>query len=171
MRPMLSVLLVLLALSWPAAPTKVTTIFVVRHAEKAVVADDPDPGLAPAGSTRAEDLARALRSVGVSACFASQYQRTRSTLAPLAAALGLEVTVYQAGKEKDLAARLRADYAGKTVAVAGHSNTVPGLLRALGVTDVPTLGEQDYDDLFVVEIAGEGPPRLLHLHYGAANPR
>ena len=41
------------------------------------------------------------------------------------------------------------------VVIAGHSNTVPELLRAFGVTDRVEIPDDRYGDLFVVELEGE----------------
>ena len=60
-------------------------------------------------------------------------------------------------------------HAGQTVLVAGHSNTVPLLIEALGVSPAPSLDESDYDDLFVVVVERGGDARLTHLHYGGTN--
>ena len=49
------------------------------------------------------------------------------------------------------------------VLVVGHSNTLPEIIKALDITAPVTIGENDYDDLFVV-VLGE-PPQCIHLHY------
>jgi len=49
------------------------------------------------------------------------------------------------------------------VLVVGHSNTLPGVIKALGITEPVSIAEEDYDNLFVV-IRGE-KPSLLRLHY------
>ena len=75
-----------------------STVFVVRHAERAdagsagagMMANDPD--LAEAGRARAESLATALKDAGITAIYATQFKRTQQTAAPLAKALGVPVT-------------------------------------------------------------------------------
>jgi hypothetical protein len=47
--------------------------------------------------------------------------------------------------------------------VVGHSNTVGPILEALGVSEKITLGDSDYDNLFVV-VPGE-KPTLVRLHF------
>src|SRR5690348_14604182 len=59
------------------------TIVVVRHAEKGN--DNPtDPSLSDAGVLRALELAKLFGSAKVTHLFASEFQRTQQTLAPLA---------------------------------------------------------------------------------------
>ncbi len=49
------------------------------------------------------------------------------------------------------------------VLVIGHSNTLPEIIKALGISSPIAIGESDYSDLFLVVL--DEPPRLLHLHY------
>ncbi len=158
-------------LSWIAVGPALadTTVYLVRHAEKAVGGRDPD--LNAAGIQRAGALANVLRSAGIDACFATQFRRTKHTVAPTAKAVGVEVDVAQAGKEKGLIEQIKSTRNGQQVLVAGHSNTVPLMLKELGVASPPKLSEKDYDDLFIVVIGDDGLVAYQHLHYGAANPR
>ena len=83
-----------------------STIFVVRHAEKADATKDPD--LSEAGRARAEGLAKALRDANIAAIYATEFKRTQQTAAPLAKALGITVTVLPAQDSAALIAKLRA---------------------------------------------------------------
>lgn len=147
-----------------AAPT---IIYVVRHAEKA--ADDPDPrdpGLSALGLARREALGRTLADVPLRAVYATEYRRTRETVQPLAEGRGLAVTVAPARDAAGLAKTILESHRGETVLVAGHSNTVPAILRALGAAEAPDLAESDYDDLFIATVSSEGSASLVRLHYG-----
>jgi len=149
-----------------------TTVFVVRHAEKQ---SGKDPALTGPGADRAAELARMLRDAPIGGVYASQFRRTRDTAAAVAAGAGKEVIVVPAGgdlmeRARTLAQRILTENRGMTALVAGHSNTVPLLLEALGVSPAPQLSEQDYDDLFVVIVAADDRARLLHLHYGEVTP-
>lgn len=141
----------------------VTTVLVVRHAEKVDASDDAD--LSDVGRARALSLARLLRELPVSAAYTSPFRRTAATVAPLCAARNIAATTLPAGDAKGLVARLRTDHLGQTVLVCGHSNTVPAILRALGVTEPVVIADDDYDWLFVVTIGPDGA-RLLPLRYG-----
>jgi broad specificity phosphatase PhoE len=71
----------------------------------------------------------------------------------------------------DLAREIRERHAGQTVAVVGHANTVPALVRALAgpgpARRRPALGEGEYGDVFVVVLpAGGGAARTLRLRVG-----
>ncbi len=167
MRNRLFVFLLVIFLSCGALRAQVT-IYVVRHAEKAA---GRNPDLTSAGKKRARALSRVLRSQRLKECYATQFKRTQQTVAPSAARIGRKVKLYRAGGEKEFVKRLLREHQGDTVLVAGHSNTVPGILDHLGIRKPVHLSDSDYDDLFMVQVSREGKAVLIHLHYGAANPR
>jgi broad specificity phosphatase PhoE len=135
-----------------------STIFIVRHAEK-TQGDDPD--LSETGRARAESLANVLKDARISAIYTSEVKRTNQTAAPLARILRLEPTVVAANNRAALVAKLKE--ASGNVLVVGHSNTIPDLIKALGITTSVTIADNDYDNLFVVIL--EEKPSLIQLHY------
>lgn len=141
------------------------TVFVVRHAEKAAAPAD-DPLLGAAGRLRAESLADMLADAGVQAIYSSPTTRTRQTVEPLASRLHLTVRTVQARATAELARRILGG-AERVVLVAGHSNTVPEIVRALGGGDVASIGDAEYDNLYIVHITAAGAATTLRLHYGA----
>jgi phosphohistidine phosphatase SixA len=158
-----------------AAPAELATVLLVRHAEKGD--DDPrDPGLSARGTARAEALAGLLAHAGVTHLYTSEYRRTQATLAPLGARVGVAPVARPARELAQLAAELRSLPAGSVAVVAGHSNTVPALARALGVelrdlVDSPAgkvLDESIYDRVWIVThavgAAERAPaPRVVEL--------
>ena len=136
-----------------------STVFIVRHAEKAD--DSKDPELSEAGRARAEALANMLRDSKISVIYTTEFKRTQQTAAPLAKALGLTVTTLPAENQTALIAKLRTSTA--TSLVVGHGNTIPDIIKALGITEPVNIPDSDYDNLFVV-VLGE-KPYLIRLHY------
>ncbi len=150
---------------------EITTVILVRHSER----DDSggrDPSLSAAGEARARALAHALGETRIDAVYATQFARTQETAEPLAQRLGLDVIVYTAGSDyvNEMAELVRSEHTGQTIVVVSHSNTVPGIIAALGATPVPTIDEDEYDDLYVVTIPAGGGATVLHLRYGAPTP-
>ena len=47
--------------------------------------------------------------------------------------------------------------------VVGHGNTIPDLLKALGIETPVSIPEDDYTEIFAVPLGD--PPQLLRLHY------
>ncbi len=144
-----------LACLTPASAAAQQIIYLVRHAERAdqaapggAMQAQTDPLLSAEGEARARRLAAMLKDAGISAVYATEYRRTQDTVKPLAAAVGLEVRSNPARDTDGLVARLRAEHAADVVLVAGHSNTVPAIIKALGGPDL-TIAEMEYDNLFV----------------------
>ncbi|MEM1031084.1 MAG: phosphoglycerate mutase family protein [Myxococcota bacterium] len=137
------------------------TVYVVRHAEKAATPED-DPPLSPVGQARAaalpETLARLPGAGPLTAVFSSPFARTRQTVAPVADRYDLPILTVGAGDIDGVVASLRRLAPGQRALVAGHSNTVPRILAALGIRGEITLSEEAYGDLFVVTLTS--PPTL-----------
>jgi broad specificity phosphatase PhoE len=173
-RILIASLLVLAAFTFvPVAAGEATTVIVVRHAEK--MTDSSDPSLSMDGKVRAATLGQMLADVELSAILSTPFKRTTGTVAGIAKARGLEVTITPiddglAKHVEDIARRIKEDHAGGAVLVVGHSNTVPAIVGALGIDGVSELTEKDYDDLFVVNIDESGVAHLMHLHYGEVSP-
>jgi phosphohistidine phosphatase SixA len=144
----------------------VTTVILVRHAEKAVVPpENKDPDLSAAGLARAQALANMFAATGVEVIYASQYKRTQQTVKPLAEKLGLQVTQVEAKNTPDLVKQIRARTSGGVIFIAGHNNTVPEIIAALGGPKLPIIPETDYDNLFILTVLSDGSTKLLKLKY------
>ena len=154
------VLLLLLSGLFVSAAAAQSTIFIVRHAEKAT-GGGTDPDLSDAGRQRAKRLASVLKDAGISKIFVTQFRRTKQTAGPLATRLNLTPNSGPAENSPLLIARLRAS--SGNVLVVGHSNTIPAVIAGFGITTPIQIGENDYDNLFV--LLRHGTPRLIRLHY------
>ena len=141
-----------------------TNVFIVRHAERAA-APEKDPALSPDGAERARLLRDMLRSVELSAIYSTDTRRTRDTVQPTAEGRKIEVQLYDHKDLAGFAEILRKEKNGN-VLVSGHTNTIPPLLKALGIEREIDVTDAEYDNLFLVTLPDSGPPRLLHLHYG-----
>ena len=154
----------------PPATDVVTTVVLVRHAEKADAPAD-DPPLTPEGEQRARALLDALDDANVSAVFTTQFERTRATAVPLAAAIGVPVTVIPAGGNappyvQAVVERVRR-YPGKIVVVVSHSNTIGPIIRGFGGPDIGEIPEDEYDGFYTLLLQDGQPPQLIRTRYGA----
>lgn len=146
------------------------TFVIVRHAEKAADTG-PDPALSVAGHARARALARSFIADDLVAVYATDYLRTRQTVQPTADAQGLDVTLYDARQPAEaFAAQLEARHRQGMVLIAGHSNTVPGIVSALCDCTAEEMPESEYDRLSIVHVAGDGSAQLQILRSGPAAP-
>ena len=143
--------------------TILSTIFLVRHAEKE---EGDDPGLTEAGHARAQALADMLEAVQVDAIFSTDYRRTQLTAAPLAEQKALTVQSYNPRELAEFAEQLKADYVGKIIVVVGHSNSTPTLTGFLDGTEAhPSFDESDYGNLMLVQLPNNGPAKTLRLRF------
>jgi phosphohistidine phosphatase SixA len=148
----------------------ITTVVLVRHAEKNIEPDNPNPNLSPAGQARAQELVRILGNAGVTAIYSSQFVRTQQTVQPLANQLGLPVIKIQASNTDELVNQITTIHRGGVVFVAGHNNTVPATIAALGGGNFPVIPESEFDNLFIVTVYRSGQAKVLKLKYGNASP-
>ena len=163
----------LLAVSNPSAQSSQPplTIILVRHAEKEIVPpENKDPNLSVAGQARAQELARMFGGAGVTTIYATQFKRTQQTVKPLADKLGLTATLVEAQKTPDLVKLLRASKSGEVIFLAGHNNSVPEIIVALGGPKMPIIQETEYDNLFILTVQGDGSAKLLKMKYGSPLP-
>jgi broad specificity phosphatase PhoE len=158
MKPLALILSISLLLV--AAADSAPVIFVVRHAEKATTGGN-DPDLSAAGQKRAEALARILKDSRIRTVFVTEFKRTQETAAPTARAAHVNPTVVPAKDVSGLVAKLRA--INDNTLVVGHGNTIPDLLKGLGIAAPISIPDDDYTEIFVVSLGDE--PRLLRIHY------
>jgi len=174
--------LLFLVLAGSAALAQPTTVILVRHAEKANKSADT-PLKEPKGFLRARALANAVGEFGISAVIASEFLRTQQTVAATASHLGLDDVVIQITEPQAVADEILTRYRGRTVLVAGHSNTVPQIIVALGgpalcpgrggvlVKDECRIRDKEYDNLYVLRIPESGPAGFMATRYGEPTGR
>jgi len=143
-----------------AAAEAVPVIFIVRHAEKAS-ASDKDPDLSLEEQKRADALARILKDSQINSVFVTEFKRTQETAAPTAKAAHVSPTEVPSKDIAGLAGKLRG--LNGNALVVGHGNTIPDLLKALGVATPVSIPDDDYAEIFAVLVGDT--PQLLRLHY------
>lgn len=135
----------------PSMPTS-CQLYLVRHAEKQAIAGEKDPPLTAQGEQRARALVDALAGRPLQQVYATDYRRTQATVAPVAAARGLPVQRYDARQSGAFLTALLAQGCPNGVLIAGHSNTLPELLRHAGIAETATeFDESRYGELFLIE--------------------
>jgi broad specificity phosphatase PhoE len=144
----------------------VTTVILVRHAEKKLEPNNPDPDLTPEGVERAQEIARVFGNAGINAIYATQYKRTQQTVRPLSDLIGVSVTVLESSQKDELIKRIQTSLRGQTIFVAGHNNTVPAIASELSGETFPVIPESEYDNLFIVTVYRFGKAKVVRLKYG-----
>jgi len=145
---------------------------LIRHAD----IDGPalnDPSLRGRGNARAEEFARVVSIFATNArrlkvIYASEAKRTQETVQPLSIATGIPITVVKAKCTDTLADRILSE-ADAIVVIAGHSNTIPPLIQALGGPLGLTIREREFDRLFALGFAGSSETQCVEMRYGTLN--
>ena len=154
-----------------SAGAQTTVVILVRHAEQET---GQDPVLSAAGRARADSLVRAVQNAGITAIYHTALRRTTETAKAVADAIGVSTTVLtlrpgQAVPDHaaEVASDILAKHKGRTVLVVGHSNTVPAIIAALGVSDAQRIADTEYYHFFTVLLAPDQPARLIRSRYGS----
>ena len=152
-------LFILLFVSVPGVSAQ-PVVVIVRHAEKTANGGN-DPDLSSAGRARADALARILKDSGITAIFTSEFKRTQETAAPTATLIHVTPTVVAA---KDTAALVtKLHQLNGNALVVGHGDTIPNIIKALGISVPVNIPDADYSELLIVILGDK--PQLFRLHY------
>ncbi len=123
-------------------------LILLRHAEKQQIS--PDPALTTAGYQRASCFTSWLLKQDfvedIKAVYSSNYRRTLTTAAIIAAKLELPVRLYRPRKLEEITEQL--NHSGSSVVVVGHSNTTPILAGILAQQKIPSMDASNYDSFW-----------------------
>jgi broad specificity phosphatase PhoE len=143
--------------------------YLVRHAEKDT---GKNPALTMAGYLRAGDLYREFKNKKIGKIYVSQYRRTQLTADSLRIYKKTDTVHYKADDSGDdlLSKLLNLKGKQKNVLIIGHSNTIPVILKRLGVTglDISEIPDDEYDNLFLVTVKNK-KVSLKWLKYGKSS--
>ncbi len=154
-----SLLLLLGACTSPNSPK---TIYIVRHAEKQLVGNDPE--LAYVGSVRALKLSQILEKEDIKHVLSTDYIRTRNTVKPTAEKAGVEIEIYDPNNHDALVEELRKREGN--ILVVGHSNTVSQVANYfVGEGEkFADLTDLEYDFIYVVTLEKNGSSVVRKLY-------
>jgi 2,3-bisphosphoglycerate-dependent phosphoglycerate mutase len=142
--------IIVIIVFWPRCRGPTTSVLLVRHAEKAAQTYDPP-----------------LSAAGVTAVYASEFTRTHQTVAPLATFLSLDVDHFNHDDVSGLVNHVLSEHKGETVVIAGHSDTVPAIIAEMCEDPIAPIGENDYDNLFVLTVCPCRGTAVVNLKYGS----
>jgi broad specificity phosphatase PhoE len=167
--PLLGVLMAAAGFYWLGTWAKTTVVVLVRHAEAGESASG-DPDLTVAGEKRVAGLGTLLNDVladrKVDYLYAADTRRAQQTAAPVANEFKLPINVLASSDWSGLAARIKREHRGKTVAVVGYATTLPGVISQLSGHDI-VMPDDEFDAIYIVVMPSPGETRVLRLRYGA----
>ena len=148
---------------------RVTTYYVVRHAEKesSSVTMTTDVPLSASGKERAIELKNALKNAHIRYIFSTNYNRTISTAEPTRLYFNTDIIIYNTKDSlPQFIDRLRKINDGNCL-IIGHSNTVDDIVNQLTGKNLIArdLSDSEYGDLFIVEKRG-GKYTFRKSHFG-----
>ncbi len=149
-----------------------TKIYIVRHAEKDSVGQDPD--LTAAGLQRAIDLADQLSNKKIRNIYSTNTNRTKQTATPLSERKNLKIQVYENDTLQKFLYRILES--GDNALIVGHSNTTLRMLKELSLSPaMNSIADDDYDNLFIVTLKSRSGPsgfdlKLKETTYGKKSP-
>jgi len=147
-------------------------IYIVRHAEKDSVGQDPN--LTPAGIQRAIDLADYMGNKKIKNIYSTNTNRTKQTAGPLSERKGLKIQVYENDTLQKFLYRILES--GNNALIVGHSNTSIRMLKELSLTPgIKSIPDDDYDNLFIITLKSRSGPsgfrlKLKETTYGKKSP-
>lgn len=130
------------------------TYYLIRHAEK-VRTDpkDPDPALNIDGMMRAKRWATYFEPIKLDEIYITKYVRTKQTISLIAQQKQISPKRYD--PNTIYSEEFLKETNGKTVLIAGHSNTTPQLVnQLLGEEKFKEMDDSDNSTLFKVTIDG-----------------
>ena len=141
-------------------------IYLVRHAEKLT---GEDPLLTTEGNKRAGDLMRALKDKKVDRIYVTEYHRTQNTGDSLRIYAGIDTVHYLSDTSCiDLVNKIKANHdLNRTILIIGHSNTLPTIIRKLGLSDYSAedIPSNEFDNLFLMRFK-KGVPSITKTKFG-----
>lgn len=156
-----------------AQSPETTTVFIVRHAEKAS-STERDPSLNPAGRARAEQLIHVLAEAEIEAIYSTPTKRTQETAEPLLSFLKrqmpqLNIKPYSSSNE--VAEKVKREHTGQRLLIVSHSGA-QGLAAIINELNgdpnaCPIRDDYDYDNLCLVILDSSDDTEVINLHYGA----
>jgi hypothetical protein len=163
-----------------SAPGTMTTIIMIRHAERAK--EPGESALTPAGRQRAQDLVAAIGDKPITAIYSPDRGRNRETVQPLAEHSGVTVTLIPETRltntrrfADEFVKEVLTAHAGGTVVWVGNKSPVgiwggnlKEIYRRLGGTGDPPA---QYDDLFFIIVPDQGTVRVKKTTYGKSAGR
>ena len=141
--------LIILVLFSQMMVAQTTTIYLIRHAEKAD--SSKDPVLSETGIQRANHWNDVFSAVNFDAVYSTNYNRTQQTATPTAKKNKVIVKLYDP-KTIDIE-KIKKEHLGQNILIVGHSNTTPDLVNKLIHQNVyETIDETTFGNLYIVTI-------------------
>ncbi len=133
---------------------EITTYYLIRHAEKdRSNPDNKNPDLNEKGIARAALWSNVFQKIKFDEIYSTELNRTQQTVSAISLQSDVKLTPYAADNLYSEDFKMRTQ--GKTVLVAGHSNTTPQFVnKIIGEDRYPNMDDNDNGTLYIVTVVG-----------------
>ncbi|MBN8565340.1 MAG: histidine phosphatase family protein [Flavobacteriales bacterium] len=153
--------LILVVFQVSIAQSETTTIYLIRHAEKADSSQNPE--LSEEGLKRAVKWTKYFDKKNIDFFYTTLTRRTQMTCSTIATSKQKDMIFYDATKFS--LKEIIEKHHGKTILIVGHSNTIPFQINALLEKEIYTLiDENQFGDLYTITISGNKIEHKLTHH-------
>jgi broad specificity phosphatase PhoE len=154
-------LLLLLVFQQTIAQSKTTTIYFIRHAEKAD--SSPNPELSEDGIKRAVRWTKFFEKTPIDVFYTTLTRRTQLTTSTIATSKQKDMIFYDFSKFS--LKETIEKHTGKTILIVGHSNTIPQQINTfLGEEVYQQIDENEFGNLYTITINGDKIEHKLTNH-------
>lgn len=152
MKKQILILLFLISSLSVFSQEKVTTYYLIRHAEKDRSDNsNKNPNLTEKGNERAKKWANTFKNIAFDAIYSTNYNRTKQTVKPTAESKNIPIKIYN--PKKLYGATFQKETKGKTILVVGHSNTTPLFVnKILNNDSYKEIEDNNNANLYIVTI-------------------
>lgn len=134
------------------AQSETTTLYLIRHAEKADSSSNPE--LSEDGIKRSVRWTKLFEKTQIDNFYTTLTRRTQMTCSTIATSKQKDITFYDAARFT--LQEIVAKHPGKTILVVGHSNTIPQQINTfLGEEIYPQIDENEFGNLYTIKVNGD----------------
>lgn len=154
-------ILVFLSFSSGHSQTKTTTIYLIRHAEKADSSQNPE--LSEDGIKRSVRWTKLFEKTPIDIFYTTLTRRTQMTGSTIATSKQKDMIFYDLSKFS--LKETIEKHPGKTILIVGHSNTIPKQINDfLGEEIYQKIDENEFGNLYTITIKGDKIEHKLTHH-------
>lgn len=144
--------LLLIVFQFSISQSETTTIYLIRHAEKADSTKNPE--LSDEGLKRAVRWTKYFEKKNIDYFYTTLTRRTQMTCSTIATSKQKDMIFYDASKFS--LKEIIEKHHGKTILIVGHSNTIPSQINTFLEKEIyPQIDENQFGNLYTISISGD----------------
>lgn len=143
------------------AQSETTTLYLIRHAEKADYSQNPE--LSEEGINRAMRWTKLFEKTPIDIFYTTLTRRTQMTCSTIATSKQKDMVFYDASKLS--LQEIIEKHRGKVILIVGHSNTIPKQINAFLNEEIyRQIDENEFGNLYTIMVKGDKIEHKLSQH-------